>query len=45
MLLNPLRFNEESVMACQKNIEAYPKGEVSKETTHAVMRIIDCGKL
>jgi len=45
MLLNPLKFNEESVIACQKNIEAYSKGEVSKEMTNSVMRIIESGKL
>jgi hypothetical protein len=45
MLLNPLRFHEETIIACQKNIEAYSKGEVSKEMTHAIMRIIDSGKL
>lgn len=45
LLINPSRFNEESVIACQKNIETYSKGDVSKEMTHAVMMIIERGKL
>lgn len=45
MLLNPLKFNEELLVACQKNIEVYSKGEVSKEMTHAVLRIIESGNL
>lgn len=44
MLIVVTPFNEEVMVACQKNIESYTKGDISKEAAQMVQRVVESGK-